>query len=330
MTGCSTTRTDGPIRAFAGDQPDCFLRGTRIVTPTGAVCVEELGIGDSVVTRFSGIQPVKWIGRQSFDQRFVELGRAHIPVCIHAGALGQNMPARDLYVSPGHSMLVGHMLVLASSLVNGLTITQDEAPPVIDYFQIELAGHDCVVAEGAWSETYADGPCVRAQFHNAAEFYALYPDEPAPDSLNLCAPRPERGTELAAVLRPIVARAAAGLQPGHLHGHIDRVEGGLEIDGWAIDVSHPELPVLLEVLVEDRVIGTVLACDYRADLAAAGLGAGNCAFFFRSDIRLRPEALGGLQIRRASDGADLPIPAVMTSARLEAPPELDLALTLAA
>ena len=95
----------------------CYLRGTRILSPTGQMAVEDIRAGDLVVTRFGSIQPVKWIGRQSYDWHFIQKNTAKIPVRIKTSALGPNMPARDLYVSPGHSMLVGETLVLASALV---------------------------------------------------------------------------------------------------------------------------------------------------------------------------------------------------------------------
>ena len=91
----------------------CYLRGTRIFTPTGALPVEDIAIGDLLVTRFSGMAKVKWIGRQSFDLRFVQNNRDRLPVRIRAGALGDKLPARDLYVSPRHSMLLEDTLVLA-------------------------------------------------------------------------------------------------------------------------------------------------------------------------------------------------------------------------
>ena len=186
--------------------PLCFLRGTRILTPTAEVRVEELQVGDLVVTRFGGIQPVRWIGRHSHPAGDPAL----TPVCIHAGALGERLPARDLFVSPGHSVLVDGTLLIARLLVNGVTITQHWCPPRIDYVHIELAAHDCVIAEGAWTETYADAQVSRAAFDNAAEYDALYPEAgPAPDEFTLCAPRPERGAKLEAALRPILARAAA-------------------------------------------------------------------------------------------------------------------------
>ncbi len=260
-----------------------------------------------MVTRFGGIQAIKWIGRQSYDPRFTKTDRDRIPVCIHAGALGDRLPARDLYVSPAHSMLVDQQLVLASTLVNGLSITQDWSPAEVHYYQIELASHDCVIAEGAWAETYADAPGMRAQFDNAAEFAALYPDHTPPDELTLCAKRPERGPKLDALLRPVVTSAAAALKPGPLRGYIDILDAPWTINGWASDADHSTLPVLLEVLLEDRVIASVLACDYRSDLEASGIGHGRSAFFLTLPVRLRPEQLGKLRVRRASDHAEIPM-----------------------
>jgi len=295
----------------------CYLRGTRILTPTGEAFIEGLKRGDSVVTRFGGLQRVKWIGRQSYRGAAVRGNRERIPVHLRAGSLGEGLPARDLYVSPSHSMLVDGTLVLAKSLLNGITITQTECPERIDYFQIELEGHDCVIAEGTWSETYADWEDGRALFHNAAEFHALFPEYRAPETVSLCAPRPERGPGLDAVLRPVVARASRDVVPGPLHGYIDCVRGDWKLDGWAHDSEHPELPVLLEILLEGQVIGTALACDFREDLFKAGFGQGRCSFTFISPIKLRPSLLAALQVRRAADGTPLPASESFLDAALE-------------
>jgi hypothetical protein len=301
----------------------CYLRGTRILTPTGEVQVEDLQIGDRVVTRFGGIQRIRWIGRQSYYTRFLGKNPAKMPVRIEAGALGEGLPARALSVSPGHSMLVDRTLVLASALVNGVTITQcapGASPAQLEYFQPELAGHDCIIAEGTWSETFADGPGLRDAFHNAAEFWALYPDYRTPETITLCAPRPLRGAGLDAALRPVVAHAAEGLAPGPLHGSIDRITE-TEIDGWAWDSSRPALPVLIELVLDGTVLHTALACDFREDLRNAGMGEGRCAFFLTS-LALPADLLPRLKIRRASDGAPLPMSqacqATLTGVRLAA------------
>ena len=147
----------------------------------------------------------------------------------------------------------------------------------IDYFQLDLLGHDCIIAEGAWSETFADGPGLRSAFHNAAEFASLYPEYDTPDDVALCAPRPLGGAGLDAALRPIVALAAAGQRPGRLTGYVECVTEHA-VAGWAWDASHPETPVLIEVLLDGNVLCTALACDFRPDLRDAGKGGGRCAF----------------------------------------------------
>lgn len=77
---------------------------------------------------------------------------------------------------------------------------------------------------------------------------------------------------------------------GHLEGVIDG-----KLYGWARHVGHLE-PVLLDLLVDDRLAATFEANEFRGDLLAAGLGNGNHAFFLdltdfevtdRSMIRVR-------------------------------------------
>jgi autotransporter passenger strand-loop-strand repeat protein len=282
----------------------CYQRGTHILTPSGERLVEELRIGDKVVTRFSGIQPIKWIGRQNYAARFVANNPAKMPVRIAAGAFEPSVPARDLYVSPGHALLLDDVLVLASRLVNGLTITQPKPAAEVNYYQIELATHDCLIAEGSWAKSYADAPGMRAQFHNQAEYDALYPDEPPPDELTLCAPRPERGRKLEAALRTPAWRASAGITPGPLEGYLDHVDAWT-VAGWAMDIDHPRLPVLLDIWLGDAKLGDALACTYRGDLAAAGKGTGHCAFTFTPPRRLPAAAWQTLRVTRAADAASL-------------------------
>jgi hypothetical protein len=143
-------------------------------------------------------------------------------------------------------------------------------------------------------------------FHNHAAFAALYPDHAACQApVPLCAARLLRGEALATAISPVVARAAAGVVPGRLRGALEKIEAGQIVSGWALDESHPELPLLLEVLVEEQVIGTVLACAPREDRRLPGLPPTRCAFSFNAPARLRPEQISSLRIRRAADGAEL-------------------------
>ncbi len=292
----------------------CYLRGTKILTATGEVPVESLAIGDAVITCFGGYQPIKWIGRQSYAKQFVKNNEEKLPICIKAGALGPNTPTRDLYVSPGHSMLIDNILVLAKTLVNGVTITIGAAPEIIDYYQIEFAAHDCVMAEGSWSESYADAPGFRGKFHNAAEFYALNPDYVEPQTLKLCAQRPDSGPALEGILCKLTALAAKTIGTGTLTGCIDEVSASGLVRGWARDERHPDLPVLLQISLAERLIGFVLAHNLRADLKEAGYGSGLCGFSFTASHGLTKAQMREIRVSSTSTGAEIFMTALCMSA----------------
>jgi hypothetical protein len=153
--------------------PVCFLEGTRIATPDGDRAVETLAIGDLVTTAGGATRPVRWIGRQTIVAVFADPLHAH-PIRIVRGALGDRLPIRDLFVSPDHALLVDGLLVQASALVNGETITRAPAPaPRFVYFHVELADHSLILAEGIPAETFVDH-VTRRRFDNFAEFEALY------------------------------------------------------------------------------------------------------------------------------------------------------------
>ena len=58
----------------------CFTHNTKILCETGEVLVQELQIGDLVVTRDSGLLPIRWIGSQKTSGQ-----GAMAPVRIKAG-----------------------------------------------------------------------------------------------------------------------------------------------------------------------------------------------------------------------------------------------------
>jgi hypothetical protein len=71
------------------------------------------------------------------------------------------------------------VLAQAMHLVNGLTIVQAEAVEELEYFHIELASHDILVADGTPAESYID--CGnRLMFENGAEYARLYPEDQRP------------------------------------------------------------------------------------------------------------------------------------------------------
>jgi hypothetical protein len=156
--------------------PKCFLKGTRILTPEGEVAIEDLSIGDEVVTVASGVQPIKWIGRQSFRRSGRRWLRSVNPIRIAANAIQDGMPRRDLYLSPSHAIGVDGMLLTAGFLINGRTVQRADMTDatVLDYFHIELETHELVIADGLPSESFFSDDPSREQFANFAEHDRLY------------------------------------------------------------------------------------------------------------------------------------------------------------
>lgn len=182
---------DGPLAV-------CFMPGTGIATPAGMRPVEELAIGDAVLTATGDVRPVRWIGRQTVVTVFADDLRS-LPVRIAAGGLGDGLPCRGLALSPDHALLIDGLLVHAGALVNGTTITRMQgAPERFTYYHIELEDHSLVLAEGVPAETFVDN-VTRRRFDNWAEYEALYGAGAPIAELDL--PRVKSARQLPHVLR---------------------------------------------------------------------------------------------------------------------------------
>ena len=185
----------------------CFLAGTRIATPGGGTPVESLAIGDRVLTADGSTAPVRWVGVQTIVSVFADRLRC-FPIRITAGALGPDMPVRDLLVSPDHALFLDGVLVQAGALANGTTIVRETAMPErFTYFHVELEDHALILAEGVPAETFLD-TVTRRRFDNFAEYAALYGDGGAAIG-EMAAPRVKSARQLPQALRGRFAAANA-------------------------------------------------------------------------------------------------------------------------
>ena len=135
--------------------PRCFTPGVQISCPDGDRPVEDLAIGDLIMTMDHGPQPIRWIGRR----KFAALGRL-APIRINQGVLGAT---RAFEVSPQHRiMLQGaeaelmfaepQVLAAAKHLVDGENICIRHGGEV-EYIHLLLDRHEIIWANGVATET---------------------------------------------------------------------------------------------------------------------------------------------------------------------------------
>jgi len=133
-----------------------FTRGTQITMASGAQRpVEDLSVGDRILTRDDGVQTLRWIGT-STTRAVGEFA----PIRIAAGTLNNTA---DLLVSRNHRLFIyqrtdelgagrAELLVKARHLVNGTSVTVDEGG-FVDYFQLLFDSHQIIYAEGIAAES---------------------------------------------------------------------------------------------------------------------------------------------------------------------------------
>jgi hypothetical protein len=156
------------------------LPGTRIQTPEREVRIEELQIGDRVLTAFGEAKLIKFIGRKELSRQPSLAWNGKGPVKISRFAIDSEAPHSDLYVSPAHAIYIGGILIPARNLVNGINIVANAKPESLSltYFHIELETHEPILAEGLAVETFLrDNPDA---FDNIDEYVRVYgpPGEP--------------------------------------------------------------------------------------------------------------------------------------------------------
>jgi hypothetical protein len=158
-----------------GKSGSCFLKGTKISTPSGDRLVQDLRIGDDVQT-LAGRKSIRWIGYNKFTK---EEGRAWqdsvIPVRVARFAIDNDTPSRNLFLSPLHCLFFNGALIPVMYLVNETSIAQSTLPSEmseLEYYHVELDTHEVIYAEGALVESY-DGS-NRDNFLNFMEYERLY------------------------------------------------------------------------------------------------------------------------------------------------------------
>jgi hypothetical protein len=156
----------GVIRFFDIERViPCFTPGTMILTDRGERPVEDLVSGDLVMTRDSGLQPLRWVGHRHLSQGQLVADPDLHPVRIAKGALGSEGPVHSMMVSPQHRVLLtgaraellfgtDEVLVPAKHLVGQTEATRVLPEKGVTYIHILFDRHEIVQSDGIWTESF--------------------------------------------------------------------------------------------------------------------------------------------------------------------------------
>ncbi|MEM9581302.1 MAG: Hint domain-containing protein, partial [Pseudomonadota bacterium] len=160
LTG-TVTLLDGTVVNFTNiENIICFVPGALIATPSGLRAIEDLKVGDTVITQDNGVQTIRWKGFStvSGSDRFapVRFSRSMWP-----GAMD------DLVVSPQHRMLVkgyqaemlfgqSEVLVPAVHMVDGCDVLR-ETQDSVTYVHVMFDQHEIIFANGIPTESFHPG-----------------------------------------------------------------------------------------------------------------------------------------------------------------------------
>lgn len=166
----------------------CFTPDTMIATPRGERRVQDLQVGDRVITRDNGIQQIAWVGHKPMSGTQLVQNPHLQPVLIKRGALGHGLPERDMMVSPNHRMLVSNdktqlyfeeseVLASAKHMIGANGIHPVNVMHTT-YIHFMFERHEVVLSNGAWTESFQPGDYSLKGLGNEQrnEIFELFPD----------------------------------------------------------------------------------------------------------------------------------------------------------
>ncbi|MXV44616.1 hypothetical protein GS501_06095 [Saccharibacter sp. 17.LH.SD] len=140
----------------------CFLEGSMIQTADGDKAVEDIRVGDELVTfdwreNQQVMRPVVWAGK-AHCRVTPELtdDKAGYPVRILKDAFAEGVPFKDMLITAEHCLFFDGKFVPVRMLVNGRSVFYDKSITSYDYYHIETKNHAVIIADGMLSESYLD------------------------------------------------------------------------------------------------------------------------------------------------------------------------------
>jgi hypothetical protein len=179
----------GPGAIDASRLVPCFCKGTLIATDHGLRSVETLKQGDRILRADQTFGTLRRVFETTLLKEELRSKPHLYPVRIVAGALGKDLPTRDLLVSRQHRMLMSsnvseRMFGVRDILIPAIKLTAlpgiyvEDQISQVTYFHLLFDRHEVIFAEGAPTESLFTGPEALKALSPAAreEILALFPE----------------------------------------------------------------------------------------------------------------------------------------------------------
>ncbi|MGH1578266.1 Hint domain-containing protein [Planktotalea sp.] len=166
----------------------CFAEGTLIDTEQGPMPVEALEPDIQIALADGGFAPLRLNLLSPVSEEQMQSHQNLRPVRICAGALGDGLPKRDLFVSRQHRMQVSSVIAermfgARNVLVAAIRLTElpgvfvEECTDALNYHHLVFDRHQVVLAEGAPAESFFTGREAIAALNPEArgEILTLFP-----------------------------------------------------------------------------------------------------------------------------------------------------------
>ncbi|WP_371170649.1 Hint domain-containing protein [Aliiroseovarius sp. 2305UL8-7] len=185
----------------------CFTGGSKVSTPFGDRKIEDLVIGDLVLTKDNGPRPIKWIGARTVSSAELVIHPKLRPVIIPRNCFGPGVPNDDIQLSRQHRILIerqnlknlfgqSEMLLPAIGLEKASKAQIDGSCVAVTYFHVLFDDHQIITCDGLQSESFYPGTfgvsCMADKAR--AEMFNLFPD--------LCGNLDSYGPPARSVLKP--------------------------------------------------------------------------------------------------------------------------------
>jgi hypothetical protein len=191
--GESLETTDGGVTYTTQTTPSggtipCFTPGTFIATPTGNRLIENLKIGDLIITKDNGLQAIRWIGKKEITGARLYACPQLRPVRIKKNTFGNQRPYRDLVVSPQHRIVINNdmanilfgsqqVLVPAKALVDEHKVDMSDVRETT-YIHILFDHHEIIYANGVATESFHPNKAILNSLDQVVqdEIYEIFPE----------------------------------------------------------------------------------------------------------------------------------------------------------